>query len=61
MMYELKSCPFCGGKAFFDKLYSREGEDEYCIACEDCDCVFTAAWCNPSEGDLAELWNRRCE
>lgn len=55
---DLKSCPFCGGKAFFDKMYVVN-EDEYCIACAQCDCVFTISWLSPDKDDLAEAWNRR--
>lgn len=60
-MAELKPCPFCGGKAFFDKLYDAYGVEEYCIACTDCDCVFTVAYKNPDKSDLAEAWNRRVQ
>lgn len=57
-MPELKPCPFCGGQAFFDKMYVVN-EDEYCIACSQCDCVFTISWLSPDKDDLAEAWNRR--
>lgn len=59
MNNDLKPCPFCGGKAFFDKLYFAKGDWEYCIACTDCDAVFSLAYKNPDKGDLAEAWNRR--
>ena len=57
MNNDLKPCPFCGGKAFFDKIYFVNWE--YCIACTDCDSIFTLAYKNPDKGDLAETWNRR--
>lgn len=55
----LKPCPFCGGRAFFDKLYFPSGKWEYCIACTGCDGVFTLAYKNPDKSDLSEAWNRR--
>lgn len=58
---ELKPCPFCGAKAFFDKSYFPNGNWEYCIACTNCDSVFTLAYINPDKSDLAELWNRRAD
>jgi Lar family restriction alleviation protein len=60
-MPELKPCPFCGGKAFFNKLYDAYDDEEYCIACTDCDCVFTVTYKNPDKSDLAEAWNRRVQ
>ena len=58
-MNKLKPCPFCGGVVFFDKMYSSNGDWEHCIACTDCDCVFTVTYKNPDKDDLAEVWNRR--
>lgn len=59
MNNNLKLCPFCGGTVFFDKLYLASGTWEYCIACTNCDAVFTVSHDNPDKGDLIDAWNRR--
>ena len=59
MKNDLKACPFCGGRAFFEKLYSPSGNWEYCIACTVCDGVVTLVYNNPDKSDLADTWNRR--
>lgn len=61
LITELKPCPFCGGKAFFDKMYSPDGDWEYCIACADCECMFTVEYRNPDKNYLLNAWNRRAE
>lgn len=58
---ELKPCPFCGGKPFFDIVYFSNGVLEHCIACTDCDGVFIVAYKDTDENDLAEAWNRRAD
>lgn len=54
----LKPCPFCGGEAFFDRLYMG-GDVEDCISCRICDCTFTVSNYNPTKTELANEWNRR--
>lgn len=65
MTEELKSCPFCGGKA---KFKSHEiGQHGHCyVACEDCAAYATAiSWrmydgASEEDKQLAiEAWNRR--
>lgn len=60
---ELKSCPFCGGEAFFDRLYMGDDVRD-CISCHFCNCTFTLSNYNPTKAhptktQLANEWNRR--
>ena len=46
-MFELKPCPFCGGKAIFSgKMYNMEGDNAqqvvFTISCSKCDLSFPA-------------------
>lgn len=53
-MIRLKSCPFCGGKAEFERIGDRR---QSCIvACQECGCRLES----DEEGDrCGEQWNRR--
>lgn len=54
---ELKPCPFCGGKAYIDKV--TDDYPNYVVRC--CDCRCSTRWAQPSDV-AAEIWNRRvCE
>lgn len=56
-MEQLKSCPFCGGKA--EMLISEyEGSrKEYLVACTEC-YGMVERW-RETEEEAAEQWNRR--
>lgn len=53
-MKELKSCPFCGGKA--NGVIFSDGMDEIWIQCDTCPCIMEH---DGSEDALIEMWNTR--
>lgn len=58
-MTELKSCPFCGGKA---KLIRRPIDEDYYVKCENAgwSCNATTLFYN-NEEDAIEEWNKRAD
>lgn len=58
-MSELKSCPFCGGKA---EIYEVEAENDgekfsgFVVGCETCG-ISTPA--SENEAEITALWNKR--
>ena len=61
MKTELKSCPFCGGKAKTGRYYPFDGYQGesavYKIYCENCKAKIESN----SVDSVWELWNRRAE
>lgn len=58
MTTELKSCPFCGGKAaYFDDFY-REGFIS-AVSCVDCPACVISAHEPEAKKELEEAWNKR--
>lgn len=64
-MEKLKNCPFCGGKADFEKKDNYSAHTFYRVVCRDCGC---GTYCdedgygyedNPGKQKAAEIWNRR--
>ena len=54
-MSELKPCPFCGGKAFFEGSFTHPGYGY--VNCDFCGVV--TPW--GVEGEAIDAWNRRTE
>lgn len=58
MKYELKPCPFCGGKAVLKTDYYKPPDNRYIdyVECEGCKTAsnFYAGW-----GPAVAAWNRR--
>ena len=52
---ELKTCPFCGGKASVCEA-EAEGKIFFMVACEDCG-VSTAG--SDNEAEVITAWNKR--
>lgn len=58
MMIELKSCPFCGGKAIMETFtIKREGIPRYRVKCSECE--IDVGWDWFSEDEAANKWNKR--
>lgn len=60
MSEELKPCPFCGGKAYFED----PGEtDDYGVSCEKCGAfvIFGNDGCTQSKKEAAAGWNKRAQ
>ena len=63
---ELKSCPFCGGKAKLMKIETKrfaleeteETVDAYCVICTANDCGCLTQYCLSRE-EAKKMWNRR--
>ena len=60
---ELKSCPFCGGRARLAKFKTKRLEndemiDAYCVICEANDCGCLTQYCRTPE-EAEKMWNRR--
>ncbi len=56
----LKNCPFCGNKAFLNKIHSKGGitaYDVYLASCIICGANIEGV----DEGRLARNWNNRTE
>ncbi len=53
---ELKPCPFCGGKAYLDKV--TDDYPNYVIRCWGCG--VSTQWC-ADKNKAVELWNRRVD
>lgn len=67
MMYKLKPCPFCGGKAAVMRGQC-EGETTVAVVCQTCrtgifraKSVIWEGWKYKNEADAVEAWNRRAE
>lgn len=55
---ELKTCPFCGGEAWFEHL--SECDDEgYAVRCSECG--IESPNCCSNEHEAAQWWNRRAD
>jgi len=53
---ELKSCPFCGGKA---QVYGSENESYYWVGCETgCD-VNPQTAVHKTKSEAIKVWNKR--
>lgn len=64
MSRELKSCPFCGGKAEWKESYKITGSGklipQYSIKCGNERCGLYVATCNKdTKEEAVEIWNRR--
>ena len=60
MSYELKRCPFCGGKAEIVSVCDNEdGFLGYSVICADCGCGTVG--CSEDESEAITLWNTRIE
>lgn len=58
---ELKPCPFCGSKAYLDRLFisTSDGMDEIngCeVGCRECGIYFRDLW---EYDDIVKRWNKR--
>ena len=59
MDYELKLCPFCGGKAEIVPVYDNEsGFSGFSVCCADCYCGTVGC---EDELDAVDAWNSRIE
>lgn len=61
--YDLKPCPFCGGKAKF-KTTHLDSTLSALVECSDCECrTIPIKWSldYAAKEKAAELWNRRIE
>ena len=58
--FELKPCPFCGGKVIIEDI-STEDEEYYMIQCTKEECSASACFADYSttKKGAAEAWNRR--
>ena len=59
MTVELKSCPFCGGKAEIQRHKFTGCPDSYGVKCERCKTQGYQFW--ESEDEAAAVWNRRVD
>ena len=60
MIYYLKPCPFCGGKAHLFTVEEPDGSEKYAVDCYNKGCAvspFTRLY--DTQGEAVEVWNRR--
>lgn len=59
-MFELKSCPFCGGKAILERKEDFRGKPIYQVYCPSTLVRVGTTWF-PTEREAVEAWNRRAD
>jgi len=57
---ELKSCPFCGGKAQLDQCYDA-GMKRHTIWCQDCKVMLQEWQVGDDKSKIIAKWNRRTQ
>ena len=59
LMVELKSCPFCGGKATLEKCVSNRFKGEYFVQCDNDSCDINPTTQPYPKHEAISMWNRR--
>lgn len=54
--YELKDCPFCGGRAVMRRYYNGYSGEQFFVECMNCDASSSH---QPLDEYAVEKWNRR--